>query len=62
MKGAYVLNLGLVPYGGRSVLLGPGDPGHNNHFHFDVSTFRLVQIFEDGQLLAPLPRPAAPSP
>jgi len=43
------------------VLLGPGYPGHNNHFHFDVSTFRLAQIFEDGQLLAP-PPPVAPSP
>jgi hypothetical protein len=33
------------------VLLGPGYPGHSNHFHFDVSTFRLVQIFEDGKLV-----------
>jgi hypothetical protein len=33
------------------VLLGPGYPGHNNHFHFDMSPFRLVQIFEDGQLI-----------
>jgi hypothetical protein len=38
------------------VLLGPGYPGHKNHFHFDVSTFRLVQIFDDGQLVG------APSP
>jgi hypothetical protein len=37
------------------VLLGPGYPGHHNHFHFDVSTFRLVQVFEDGQILLPLP-------
>jgi hypothetical protein len=38
------------------VLLGPGYPGHNNHFHFDMSPFRLVQIFEDGQLVnAPAP-------
>jgi hypothetical protein len=35
------------------VLLGPGYPGHKNHFHFDVSTFRLVQIFEDGQPVQP---------
>ncbi|MFT3775704.1 MAG: extensin family protein [Minicystis sp.] len=34
------------------VLLGPGYPGHNNHFHFDMSPFRMVQIFEDGKLLA----------
>ena len=33
------------------VLLGPGYPGHANHFHFDMATFKLVQIFEDGQLL-----------
>jgi hypothetical protein len=33
------------------VLLGPGFPGHRNHFHFDMSTFRWVQIFEDGKLL-----------
>ena len=44
------------------VLLGPGYPGHSNHFHFDVTTFRLVQIFEDGRLLsAPVP-PAPPAP
>jgi hypothetical protein len=33
------------------VLLGPGYPGHGNHFHFDMAPFRLVQIFEDGELL-----------
>lgn len=33
------------------VLLGPGFPGHNNHFHFDMSPARMVQIFEDGRLL-----------
>jgi hypothetical protein len=33
------------------VLLGPGYPGHANHFHFDMAPFRLVQIFEDGQPL-----------
>ncbi len=26
------------------VLLGPAYPGHKNHFHFDVSPWRLVQI------------------
>ncbi len=35
------------------VLLGPGYPGHGNHFHFDMATFRLVQIFEDGRLVQP---------
>jgi hypothetical protein len=39
------------------VLLGPGYPGHANHFHFDMSTFRLVQIFEDGVLLQAPARP-----
>jgi Extensin-like protein C-terminus len=39
------------------VLLGPGYPGHDNHFHFDVTTYRLVQIFEDGQLLRLPPSP-----
>jgi hypothetical protein len=43
------------------VLLGPGYPGHTNHFHFDVTTFRLVQIFEDGRLLQ-APAPPAPTP
>jgi len=33
------------------VLLGPGYPGHQNHFHFDMAPFRMVQIFEDGALL-----------
>jgi hypothetical protein len=37
------------------VLLGPGYPGHKNHFHFDMSTFRLVQIFEDGRLITAAP-------
>jgi Extensin-like protein C-terminus len=48
------------------VLLGPGYPGHKSHFHFDMAPFRLVQIFEDGQLMAPTPRAAgatiAPAP
>lgn len=39
------------------VLLGPGYPGHANHFHFDMATFRLVQIFEDGHLLQAPARP-----
>jgi hypothetical protein len=30
------------------VLLGPAYPGHKSHFHFDVSPFRLVRIFEEG--------------
>ena len=29
------------------VLLGPSYPGHKNHFHFDCSPWRLVDIFED---------------
>jgi hypothetical protein len=45
------------------VLLGPGYPGHNNHFHFDVSNFRMAQVFEDGQLLLPVaPPPGQPAP
>jgi hypothetical protein len=39
------------------VLLGPGYPGHANHFHFDMATFRWAQIFEDGRLLQPPPAP-----
>jgi hypothetical protein len=27
------------------VMLGPGYPGHKDHFHFDCATYRLVQIF-----------------
>ncbi|APR81723.1 Extensin-like protein [Minicystis rosea] len=38
------------------VLLGPGYPGHNNHFHFDMSPTRLVQIFEEGHLLSAPPK------
>lgn len=33
------------------VLLGPGYPGHANHFHFDMSTFRMVQIFDGGKVI-----------
>jgi len=29
------------------VLLGPAWPGHDDHFHFDCSNYRLVAIFED---------------
>jgi hypothetical protein len=29
------------------VLLGPGYPGHHNHFHFDCAPYRLVDGFED---------------
>lgn len=42
------------------VLLGPGYPGHQNHFHFDMAPYNMVQIFEDGQLLKPLPAPTSP--
>ena len=42
------------------VLLGPGYPGHSSHFHFDMDYFRMVQIFDEGELLtADPPRPAA---
>jgi hypothetical protein len=45
------------------VLLGPGYPGHDNHFHFDMAPFRLVQIWEDGRLInAPAGAAAAPPP
>jgi hypothetical protein len=27
------------------VLLGPGYPGHHNHFHFDVGPYRMVEIW-----------------
>jgi hypothetical protein len=36
---------------GFRVLLGPGYPGHKNHFHFDMAPLRLVQVFEDGKLV-----------
>jgi hypothetical protein len=44
------------------VLLGPGYPAHGNHFHFDMAPFRLVQIFEDGEVLLGEPAPMPPSP
>ena len=31
------------------VLLGPGYPGHDNHFHFDMAPFRMVEIYEEGR-------------
>ena len=31
------------------VLLGPSYPGHKNHFHFDCSPWRLVDIFEEDE-------------
>lgn len=31
------------------VLLGPAWPGHANHFHFDMSPWRIVEIFEAGE-------------
>ena len=36
---------------GFRVLLGPGYPGHRDHFHFDMAPFRMVQIFVDGEPL-----------
>lgn len=39
------------------VLLGPGFPGHSNHFHFDMAPFRLAHISLDGRLLAPAKAP-----
>jgi hypothetical protein len=41
------------------VLLGPGYPGHKDHFHFDVSTFHLVQVFDEGELMKADPEPRA---
>jgi hypothetical protein len=41
------------------VILGPGYPGHRSHFHFDMATFRLAGIFEDGRVLTGDPGPAA---
>jgi hypothetical protein len=42
------------------VLLGPGYPGHQNHFHFDMAPFTMVQIFEDGKVLTPLAPSSSP--
>ena len=28
------------------VMLGPAEPGHNDHFHFDMAPWRIVNIFE----------------
>lgn len=42
------------------VLLGPGYPGHANHFHFDMAPFRLVEIYDKGELLTADPEPRAP--
>jgi hypothetical protein len=45
------------------VLLGPGYPGHDNHFHFDVAPFRMVEIYDNGQpLVAPAAKPAPQTP
>lgn len=33
------------------VLLGPGYPGHANHFHFDMAPFQLVEIYDKGEPL-----------
>ena len=32
------------------VLLGPAYPGHKDHFHFDCSPWRLVEVFEAGSV------------
>ena len=42
------------------VLLGPGYPGHGNHFHFDMAPFRLVQIFDGGEVLQGEAAPRSP--
>ena len=42
------------------VLLGPGYPGHGNHFHFDMAPFRLVQIFDEGEVLQGESAPGSP--
>jgi len=31
------------------VLLGPGYPGHQDHFHLDMAPFHMVQIIADGE-------------
>ena len=31
------------------VMLGPAEVGHDNHFHFDVAPWRIVNIFEGDQ-------------
>jgi hypothetical protein len=33
------------------VVLGPGYPGHANHLHLDMSPFRLVHIYDGGELV-----------
>lgn len=42
------------------VLLGPGYPGHQTHFHFDMAPYRMVQIFDEGVLLQGDPGKRAP--
>jgi hypothetical protein len=37
---------------GFRVLLGPGYPGHQNHFHFDMAPYRRIEISENGVPLA----------
>jgi hypothetical protein len=44
------------------VLLGPGYPGHDNHFHFDNAPFRMVEIYQDGQPLEAAAAAQAPGP
>lgn len=42
------------------VLLGPGYPAHGNHFHFDMAPARLVQIFDEGEVLVGEAAPPSP--
>lgn len=44
------------------VILGPGYPGHNNHFHLDMAPLRLIQVFEDGKPVGAPPPPGAGAP
>ncbi len=37
------------------VLLGPGYPAHSNHFHFDMSPYRMVEIYDEGKNLGASP-------
>jgi hypothetical protein len=32
------------------VMLGPAEPGHQDHFHFDAAPWRIVNIFEQPEL------------
>jgi hypothetical protein len=43
------------------VLLGPGYAGHDNHFHFDMAPFRMVEIYDNGQPLVSPPAVQVPA-